>query len=241
MPKRAVSSGDRLLQREARFERARLLARPGADPAAAGAAGEIGVGLGRCDDRDRPAQPHLAARGSSSGNRAPPSGRRAVPGPWRSRNWCRRRSRCASNPLRRTIRTFGRPSASTVASAIAFGSFGSAASASCSHSAKSDSGSSSAGKSLAINDLSRCSGVACVASGVAPCPGRVPLISASAAAANRRPLSGLSRSWSACHLPVAPVSAPSRVAMATSPEALPRPNLRRARNSRGSTLRTGRR
>ena len=74
--------GDRLLQREARFERPRLLAGPGPDPAAALARGEIGVGLGGADLRHRPAHPHLlpealpveAERRLGVGEQLPPLG-----------------------------------------------------------------------------------------------------------------------------------------------------------------------
>ena len=50
------------------------------------------------------------------------------------------------------MRTFGMPSASTVASAMAFGSFGSAASAALNHSAKTPNGSVAATKSPSINE-----------------------------------------------------------------------------------------
>ena len=53
--------GDRLLQREARFQRTRLLACPRADAAAARARGKIGVGLRGGDLGHRSPHPHLAA------------------------------------------------------------------------------------------------------------------------------------------------------------------------------------
>ena len=52
--------GDALLQLEARGERPRLARRPGADPAAARPALEIGVRLGAVDRLDRPLDAHLA-------------------------------------------------------------------------------------------------------------------------------------------------------------------------------------
>src|SRR6185436_8264146 len=52
----------RLFEREAALERARLLARPGADAAVAGTALEIGVGLGLAHQGDRSAGAHLTAQ-----------------------------------------------------------------------------------------------------------------------------------------------------------------------------------
>jgi hypothetical protein len=52
----------RLLQREAAFQRARLLRGPSPDPAAARSRLEIGVGLRIRHDFHRPAHPHLAAQ-----------------------------------------------------------------------------------------------------------------------------------------------------------------------------------
>ena len=89
-------------------------------------------------------------------------------------------------PLSRTMRTSGMPSPSTVASAIAFGSFGSDASASPSHAAKSEIGSAVAVKSLLINVSFPCSGPCTAYGSSATCPGARPHISAMAAAANRR-------------------------------------------------------
>src|ERR1700674_4591713 len=54
--------GDRLLEGEAAFERARLPARPGADLRSARPAREIGVGLNGGDCGDGAAQPDLSAQ-----------------------------------------------------------------------------------------------------------------------------------------------------------------------------------
>src|SRR5262249_54192777 len=53
---------DRLFQRVATLEWRRLLAGPGADLGKARAGGEIGIGLGIANPRDRTAQPHLSVR-----------------------------------------------------------------------------------------------------------------------------------------------------------------------------------
>ena len=77
--------------------------------------------------------PAPAAAAISSGTVTRPWDWRPVRGPFGSRCGCRRRS-LASKPLSSTMRTSGRPSASTVASAIAFGSLGSAFTASANQS-----------------------------------------------------------------------------------------------------------
>ena len=76
---------------------------------------------------DRPAHPHLAAQGLPVEQQRRLRDWRPARGPWRSRGWCRRRSRAASKSFSSTMRTSGRPSASTVASAMALASLGSSA------------------------------------------------------------------------------------------------------------------
>src|SRR3979490_2854212 len=51
-----------LLQRETALERSRLVRRPGTDLAAAGAGGEIGIGLLRSQSAHLPAAPPLATQ-----------------------------------------------------------------------------------------------------------------------------------------------------------------------------------
>ena len=89
------------------------------------AAGVIGVGL-----RALLALGHARAPGSggaaiSSAARRPPCPRASISCPLAGRSWCRRRRRPASISFSSTMRTLGSPSASTVASAMALGSFGS--------------------------------------------------------------------------------------------------------------------
>ncbi len=118
--------GHRRLQREAPLQRAGLLAGPGAYLRQARAGGEIGVGLRRAHLLHRPARPDLAAQ------RFPVEhhGRLGLAGKLHAlgasselvKNTKPRSSRAFSS----TMRASGRPSASTVASAMAVGSFGSA-------------------------------------------------------------------------------------------------------------------
>ena len=61
------------------------------------------------------------------------SAQKPARGPWRFLHWCRRRGRVHPHPFSSTMRTSGRPSASTVARAIALGSFGSLSRASANH------------------------------------------------------------------------------------------------------------
>ena len=89
---------DRLLEGEPAFQRARLLARPGADLRALRAGREIGVGLLRRHALDRPAHAHLPVRAISSRTAARPSDWRQARGPCCSRCWCRTRSRARRRP-----------------------------------------------------------------------------------------------------------------------------------------------
>src|SRR5436190_7223278 len=54
--------GDRSLESETRFERARLLRRPGTDPAVARARSKIGVGFSIAYHFDQASDPHLAVQ-----------------------------------------------------------------------------------------------------------------------------------------------------------------------------------
>ena len=92
-----------------------------------------------------PARPdRAAAPGGTSGARARRARRTArppAPGPWSSRGSCSSSAPRASSPLSRTVRAFGCPAASTVASTIAAGSATrSSASAAAYHSASTVSG-----------------------------------------------------------------------------------------------------
>ena len=89
---------DRLLEREPAFQRARLLARPGADLRALRAGGEIGVGLLRRHALHRPAHAHLPVQRLPVEQQRRPSDLRPVPAPFGSRCWCRRRSRAHRCP-----------------------------------------------------------------------------------------------------------------------------------------------
>ena len=146
-------AGNCLLQREPALQGTRLLRGPGAEPAAAGARGEIGVGLGVAGSRDDRRARAPAGAAISNGSTERLSARPAVPRPWRFRGWYRRRSRARGgrpiDPFSSTMRTLGMPAASTLASAIALGSLGSCAWASANQASNSANGSPASAKSPA--------------------------------------------------------------------------------------------
>jgi hypothetical protein len=131
---------DALEQGIAVGERARLLGGMGADLADPGAGGEIGVGLAVVDHLDRAAHADLAAqrlpvheqRGARIGEQLAALSLSKLVKKQKPR-W--------SRALSSTMRTSGMPAESTVASAMACGSLGSASWASANHSSNSENGS----------------------------------------------------------------------------------------------------
>ena len=121
--------GDGLLEREAALRAGATAARP---RRRAGCRGRAWRSRRRPRRRSRARRRRARAPGGaaiSSGSTARPCVRPAAPRPWRSRGWCRTRSRARGDPPRRapfssTMRTLGRPAASTLASAMAFGIVG---------------------------------------------------------------------------------------------------------------------